>query len=202
MEKILYLMRHGETLFNKRKKIQGWCDSPLTELGKRQASGTKKYFEDNNIVFDRVYSSTSERCCDTLELAINHSMPYQRLKGLKEMNFGIYEGESEDLNPPSNQFETFFTEYGGESREEVRKRICQTCKDIMENDDHQCVLAVSHSRACYHFMRSFVDAKTLEEQRRKGFSNCCIFKYAYENGTFTLLDVIRPLLSVPGMAYI
>lgn len=33
MEKILYLMRHGQTLFNLEHKIQGWCDSPLTELG-------------------------------------------------------------------------------------------------------------------------------------------------------------------------
>ena len=32
MEKILYLMRHGETEFNVRKKIQGWCDSPLTRM--------------------------------------------------------------------------------------------------------------------------------------------------------------------------
>ncbi|WRK52458.1 histidine phosphatase family protein [Coprobacillaceae bacterium CR2/5/TPMF4] len=30
--KDLYLMRHGETLFNQRRKIQGWCDSPLTEV--------------------------------------------------------------------------------------------------------------------------------------------------------------------------
>ena len=37
MTKILYLMRHGQTLFNARGKIQGACDSPLTELGIQQA---------------------------------------------------------------------------------------------------------------------------------------------------------------------
>ena len=183
-------MRHGETLFNKRKKIQGWCDSPLTELGIRQALGAKKYFEDNGIVFDHLYSSTSERCCDTLELISD--MPYKRLKGLKEMNFGIYEGESEDLNPPRDQFELFFTSYGGEAREEVRERLCKACNEIMEKDDHNCVLAVSHSGACFHFMRSYVDSDILEKERVKGFSNCCIFKYGYD-GTFKLLEVIRPL---------
>lgn len=190
--KVLYLMRHGETLFNQRKKIQGWCDSPLTELGQRQALGARKYFEDHHIVFDHAYSSTSERCCDTLELAMPEKLNYQRLKGLKEMNFGIFEGESEDLNPPRDQFETFFVQYGGETREAVRQRLCQTCIDIMENDDHQCVLAVSHSGACYHFMRSYVDEKTLEEERVKGFSNCSILKFAYENKNFQLLEVIRP----------
>ena len=28
MKKDLYLMRHGQTLFNVRRRIQGWCDSP------------------------------------------------------------------------------------------------------------------------------------------------------------------------------
>ena len=42
MKKDLYLMRHGQTLFNVRRKIQGWCDSPLTELGKQQALKAKE----------------------------------------------------------------------------------------------------------------------------------------------------------------
>lgn len=49
MEKILYLMRHGQTLFNLEHKIQGWCDSPLTELGINQAKIAGRYFTDNKI---------------------------------------------------------------------------------------------------------------------------------------------------------
>lgn len=49
-EKDLYLMRHGQTLFNVRRKIQGWCDSPLTELGKQQALKAKEILKD--ISFD------------------------------------------------------------------------------------------------------------------------------------------------------
>lgn len=74
MTKRLYLMRHGQTLFNEQKKIQGWCDSPLTELGKEQARAARRYFEENGICFDRAYCSTSERCSDTLELIT--SQPY------------------------------------------------------------------------------------------------------------------------------
>ena len=33
MKKTFYLMRHGQTLFNLRRKIQGACDSPLTKRG-------------------------------------------------------------------------------------------------------------------------------------------------------------------------
>lgn len=187
MKKTLYLMRHGQTLFNLRRKIQGACDSPLTELGKEQAKIAGKYFKD--IKIDHAYCSTSERCSDTLEIIIGESMPYTRLKGLKEMNFGTFEGESEDLNPKTpNGYETFFVNYGGESTDEVRERMVKTCTEIMEKDDHETVLAVSHGGACYHFLRAWQDPKV---ELEKGFTNCCIFKYEYEDGNFKLIDVIR-----------
>lgn len=44
MTKTLYLMRHGETLFNQLGLIQGWCDSPLTTNGKQQAQAARDYF--------------------------------------------------------------------------------------------------------------------------------------------------------------
>lgn len=40
----IYLVRHGQTLFNVHHKIQGTCDSPLTELGKAQAEAVRQYF--------------------------------------------------------------------------------------------------------------------------------------------------------------
>ena len=190
MKKTFYIMRHGQTLFNVRRKIQGACDSPLTELGFRQAKKAGEFFKD--IPLDHLYSSTSERASDTLEIVTDNRLPYTRLKGLKEMNFGIYEGESEDLNPDRESFATFFVKYGGESRDMVLERMVETCTAIMEKDDHQVVLAVSHAGACYHFMRAWADPT---EHLKKGFTNCCIFKYEYEDGEFTLVDVFRPELT-------
>ena len=86
MEKILYLMRHGQTLFNVRRKIQGVCDAPLTELGIEQARRAARHYTEHQIIFDHAYSSTSERACDTLELVTD--MEYKRVKGLREWNFG------------------------------------------------------------------------------------------------------------------
>ena len=45
MTKTLYLMRHGQTLFNKRHRIQGWCDAPLTDLGVYQAQVAGQYLK-------------------------------------------------------------------------------------------------------------------------------------------------------------
>ncbi|CZQ98471.1 phosphoglycerate/bisphosphoglycerate mutase active site [Trichococcus palustris] len=186
MKKTFYLMRHGQTLFNVRRKIQGSCDSPLTELGIQQAKVASAYFSD--ISLDHAYSSTAERSSDTLEIVTNNEMPYTRLKGLKEMHFGAFEGESEDLNPEDKS--TFFLQYGGESGEQVRERVVKTCKEIMEQDDHHSVLAVSHAGACIHFLSAWQDP---HEVLQKGVPNCCIFKYEYDvtDKNFTLLEVIQ-----------
>lgn len=188
MKKTFYFMRHGQTLFNVRRKIQGACDSPLTELGRKQAEVAGEYFKD--IPLDSAYCSTSERSSDTLEIILNNRLPYTRLMGLKEMNFGSFEGESEDLNPKfPKDFETFFVPYGGESRTEVKDRMVKTCTEIMEKENHNIVLAVSHSGACYNFLNEWQDP---DGEIAKGFSNCCIFKYEYEDKKFRLIEVIRP----------
>ena len=186
MKKTLYLMRHGQTLFNARKKIQGWCDAPLTELGIKQAKIAGKYFKDNNIVFDHVYSSTSERACDTLELVCD--LPYHRVKGLKEWNFGIYEGESEDLNPPL-PYGDFFVNYGGEGELQMRQRIADTLLEIMQKEDHKVVLAVSHGGACRGFMRYWQETSQVDQ--KGGLKNCCILKFEFEDNEFRLLEIIN-----------
>ena len=186
MKKTLYLMRHGQTLFNARKKIQGWCDAPLTELGIKQAKIAGKYFNDNFIVFDHAYSSTSERACDTLELVCD--LPYHRVKGLKEWNFGIYEGESEDLNPPL-PYGDFFVNYGGEGELQMRQRIADTLLEIMQKEDHKVVLAVSHGGACRGFMRYWQETSQVDQ--KGGLKNCCILKFEFEDNEFRLLEIIN-----------
>lgn len=183
MRKKLYLMRHGETMFNEKKKIQGWTDSPLTELGKAQALKAKAWFDENGIVFTDAACSTSERASDTLELVT--SLPYVRLKGLKEMNFGKFDGEDEFLNPPVDEYETFFAKYGGgETRKDVRRRMKETLDEIMAKKGHECVLAVSHGAACANFYREWEHMAKVKKKER--FYNCCILEYTVEDGTFIL----------------
>lgn len=191
MKKTLYLIRHGQTLFNARKKIQGACDSPLTEKGIEQAKIAGAYFKEENINFDYAYSSTQERASDTLELITD--IPYTRLKGLKEWNFGVFEGESEDLNPPRDPvlkcYGEFFVKYGGESYLEVQSRMNQTLTNIMDKEGHDRVLAVSHGGACFMFVRKWADMSIVETIN---FSNCCILKFEYEDNKFTFIKSINP----------
>lgn len=179
-------MRHGQTLFNVRRKVQGFCDSPLTELGIKQAQIARRYFDNNHITFDQAYSSTSERASDTLEIITSHE--YKRLKGLKEWNFGTFEGESEDLNPKL-PYGDFFVAYGGEAEKDFQKRVSDTILEVMQKNNHDTVLMVSHGAACRTFMRFWGHKSSVDHIGKIG--NCCVFKFEFENNEFTLLEVIN-----------
>lgn len=190
MIKELYLVRHGETLFNLQHRIQGACDSPLTRKGIQQAIRTGEYFNNGKIQFDHAYASTQERACDSLEYMT--TMSYQRLKGIKEWDFGDLEGMSEELNPPMDPIRTsygdYFLAFHGESDLQVQERVYQTLLDTMEKEDHESVLAVSHGGAIFMFLKKIVPEEIVKKTK---FENCCILKFTYQDHMFRFVDCIN-----------
>lgn len=184
--KSVYLVRHGQTLFNKQKKIQGFCDSPLTVVGIKQAEIAGKHVDNIGLVFDDAYSSTSERACDTLELITN--IPYKRIKGLREWNFGELEGEGEHLNPPL-PYRDFFVQFGGEDEFEFQHRINTTITQLAAESEGENILMVSHGAAIAQFYNYWLE---YSDVRRKGrIQNCSILHYHFENGVFMLQEIIE-----------
>lgn len=186
--KTIYLMRHGQTLFNVQKKNQGWCDSPLTQTGIAQAKIAGQYFKKNHVQLDSAYSSTSERACDTLEIVTENKMPYKRIKGLKEWNFGAFEGKDSFLNPKL-PFGDFFKNYGGEGEKEFQNRFVNAVKEIADNDPNNTILIVAHGAACAQFARYWQDYGDVKY--RPGITNCAIFKYEYDDNIFYLKEIIE-----------
>lgn len=86
----LYLVRHGKTMFNEKRVIQGWCDAPLTLEGEEQAERIGRYFEREGITFDHAYTSTLTRTQQTIERIVD--MSYERVEDLREWGFGAFEG--------------------------------------------------------------------------------------------------------------
>lgn len=184
--KSIYIMRHGQTLFNKQLKIQGWCDSPLTPLGIKQAEIASKYFKDNNINFDDAYSSTSERASDTLEIVTD--MYYKRLKGIKEWNFGALEGEPEHIVFGRFKEDTFI-QYGGESENEFTDRVITTIENIAKTSSGDKILIVCHGMILHRFSKYW--EKHSDVKQEGGIPNCTILKYDYNESEFILKEVIQ-----------
>lgn len=99
-----YFTRHGETQFNVENRVQGWCDSPLTEKGVRDARTLGRGLADRD--FAAAYASDASRARDTLALALEAReearaqegkaaapVPVHEDERLREWCFGMLEGE-------------------------------------------------------------------------------------------------------------
>ncbi|EUJ21475.1 histidine phosphatase family protein [Listeria aquatica] len=109
----LHLTRHGETMFNKMERIQGWSDTPLTVPGKEVAKSLGRGLD---LKFDAVYTSDLRRTVETVRLVLQESkqthLKETMLKDLRELCFGEFEGL-----PSADMFETVLTHLGYESGE-------------------------------------------------------------------------------------
>lgn len=188
----IYLVRHGQTLFNVKQRIQGWCDSPLTEMGVNQAIALGKGLSD--IDFICAYSSTSERAIDTANYIIgDREISLTSIKGLKEMNFGTLEGEIEEdvLAKDGSSHDKGFVEFGGETIAMTQKRVIDTLNDIAKKHPDGNVLVVSHGGA---IMCALLGLSTYEVEhfRKEGnhIGNCSvsIIKYGETIELETIAD--------------
>ena len=126
----LYLVRHGETDWNKVKKIQGQVDIPLNQFGKHLAEETAEGLHD--IPFDLCISSPLSRAYETARIILEgRDVPIITDARIGEMAFGEYEGKccARDHWELPEDFQKFFDDpvgfrpgKGGESFADVRKR--------------------------------------------------------------------------------
>ncbi|EEU21027.1 histidine phosphatase family protein [Lactobacillus mulieris] len=98
--KKVYIIRHGRTYINHYNKMQGWCDTPLTNEG---IDGAKKVAQVlKNIPFDLALSSDTKRASDTCELIMKENINHNQLQHLtskffREQFYGYFEGMDSDM---------------------------------------------------------------------------------------------------------
>ena len=182
----LYLVRHGQTMFNEKRVIQGWCDAPLTPEGEEQAERIGRYFAREGIAFDHAYTSTLTRTQQTIERIVD--MPYERVEGLREWGFGVFEGERVDLMPPF-PWGNFYVPFGGEGQMAVRTRVSDALARIMEQPGHERVLVVSHGSACREFLTKWVPDGGFGCGKVPG--NCSVMHFAFDKGAFELVEILE-----------
>lgn len=100
-EVVLYVTRHGKTMFNTVHRAQGWSDTPLTEDGVKVAEQLGKGLKEKKITFKSAYSSDAGRARETASLALKNNgqsdLQVTESKNLREVCFGSYEGEHNEV---------------------------------------------------------------------------------------------------------
>ncbi len=89
----IYLVRHGETEWNREEVFRGQRDIPLSETGRLQAEKTGRYFAGKKIA--AILSSPLKRALQTAaEIARTTGVSVEESAGLTDMYFGPWEGLS------------------------------------------------------------------------------------------------------------
>lgn len=182
----IYMVRHGRTLFNEKDKVQGWCDSPLTNIGQQQARNVGKNMKD--IPFTLAFSSPSERAMDTCEAIIQKRIPVTLDKRIKEINFGSLEGEdnSKLFNKGLSDFDDVvrvgWVEEGGENEEMLTNRIVDFFNYITLSYKNEIILITSHGMWLCAALK-YLAGKDYVHQP---IENCSVSKIVYDNQTFTI----------------
>ena len=152
-EVLLYLVRHGQTVWNAASKLAGSTDVELTDLGREQASSLRARL--GSMDFDHVWSSDLKRAVHTAQLAYGKPVQDRRLR---EMNFGDLEGEPwRELAPEYREPLTNFVDFaapGGESLVELGARL-RSFADSLEPGRH---LVFTHGGVIRWFMHGLTDA--------------------------------------------
>jgi len=147
----IYLVRHGETDWNKNLRFQGQTDILLNETGIQQAIKVREFLKNKKLNY--IFSSDLSRAIQTAEIiADNHNLKLIKYQGLREMNFGEWEGmtyteikenypelvnkwfeDPSSVNPP-----------GGESLQDFQDRVSDDFNEIINKHRDKKLLAVAH----------------------------------------------------------
>jgi len=131
----LYIIRHGETTWNREKRFQGQTDIPLAENGITLAEKIGAAMQD--ISFDYIISSPLRRAVQTALLVTKgRKIPFSTDHRIQEISFGDWEGKtvaSEDpkLHEYLNYFFTTPLQCKRPPRGETFQDVCVRTKDFL-----------------------------------------------------------------------
>lgn len=134
----IYLVRHGETEWNRTRRFQGRSNLPLNQEGKKQVRALALALKNEPLT--AIYTSPLIRAFETARLikVFHPSTPIIEEKGLIEMNLGEFDGmkvqdwaeQYPDIRKSWNKNPASVKMPGGESLKEVQARAKETLERI------------------------------------------------------------------------
>lgn len=187
----LFIARHGETEYNRKKLLQGrGIDASLNETGIRQAKALSGYLKHYPVNF--LGSSSLKR---SFETAGYHSQSIKKnvtkYAGLDEMDFGDYEGlsflEVEDeikrIGQAWKSGQVDLKIPGGESPKDTFERANSAMLDLIESTSEDTIAVVIHGRLIRILLSKWLGLglRNMDEIEHQ---NGSVNQLLYKNGSF------------------
>ncbi|MBX3099756.1 MAG: histidine phosphatase family protein [Salinibacterium sp.] len=183
---LLYLVRHGETDWNKQHRIQGSTDIPLNDTGREQARRTGKLLARYH--WDAIVASPLSRAVETAaiiagEVGLGAPTTDDRLV---ERHYG--EAEGLDFDEMQRRFPGDTPVPGREKRSEVGARALESLMDVAVAHPDESVLVVAHGGLIRAVLRR-IDP----ESDHGMITNGSVHSFRYEDGALSLIAFDDPI---------
>ncbi len=147
----VYLVRHGQTAWNREEVFRGRADIPLNEVGRKEALLTGQYLRGARV--DSVYSSPLSRAVETAEAIARYQGKEVLISDdLIDIDFGRWQGASHEV--VKDRYEGQYRQWidtphlvrfpGGESLEDVRERALRVIHEVKTEHTDETLVMVSH----------------------------------------------------------
>lgn len=195
----LYIIRHGITEWNKKRRMQGRTDIPLAEEGIELAVKTGKGMA--SVPLDLVISSPLNRAMETARyITEGRNIPMMTDPRIQEISFGKWEGEyvleSEIL--PKGYLDQFYNDPmhipqapGGETFAQVRERTGKFLEDLYNHPEYADlnILISTHGAAGRCLLSHFYDDGAYNIWRTGVPANCSVSIVEVKDRVGTVLEL-------------
>ncbi len=188
--KRIYIVRHGQTDYNKKGMVQGrGIDAPLNENGINQANAFFRAYGD--VPFEKAYVSSLQRTKQSIQGFLDGGLPYESLPGLDEISWGSQEGVAFSPENKNLYVETIEkwksgevdqVVAGGESPIDVMKRQEEAMAHILKGDE-KLILICMHGRAI-RILMSWLLNYELKEMDEFPHTNLGLYQLFYTGSSF------------------
>ena len=190
--KKIYLIRHGQTKFNRLGVVQGrGIDASLNETGFRQAEMFYQAFK--SISFEKIYTSSLKRTHESVNKFIVDGIPHEAHAGFDEISWGDHEGVEASTERNEylagiirqwNQGNTSIKITGGESPEDVSERLMPVVEKILSSSE-EVILVCMHGRAIRILLCKLLNYP-LSKMDNFAHANLGLYVLEYSAGVFNI----------------
>jgi len=179
----IYILRHGETAWNRARLLQGRSDVELNENGRKLAKESAGGMKD--IPFDIIFTSPLKRAKETARLVTGgRDIPMVEDERIAEISFGEFEGKpwrkTEDFPGDENMYmffnhpDKYVPVKGGESLQHLAQRTADFMADICSREELQdkTVLVSTHGAATRGLLNSLREWELADFWHKGVAPNC------------------------------
>mgnify|MGYP000241764762 CR=1 FL=1 len=186
-------VRHGETTWNRQRRVQGWAPAPLTDRGREQAGRLGARLGAAYDI-DHILSSDLHRTEETVDVLRDHvDAPVTFEPAWRERDVGVHQGF------PVDEMAERFPEYdleeagreaarrrpeSGECLVDVRERVVERWETTLaESDPEETVLVVTHGGPIRLLLGHLKDLDIVETVVEQSQGNCAITEFEVDDET-------------------